>query len=134
MEINSNGVVSETLVEPSTNYFVGRIQKDMNERNTYLGGIFTATNRSNTEATISLRDAAYTGGVDFRHQWNNRTYYFQTNAIMSHVLGSPEAILLTQNNLTHLFNRVDATHVEVDPNKTSLTGTGGLIEIGKDGG
>ena len=40
---------------------------------------------------------------------------------MSHVQGSKEAITLTQENLTHLFNRVDASHLEVDPNRTSLT-------------
>jgi hypothetical protein len=31
----------------------------------------------------------------------------------------------------HLFNRIDAGHVKVDPDKTSLTGTGGKIEGGK---
>ncbi len=29
----------ETIVEPLTNYFVGRLQKDFNDRNTYIGGI-----------------------------------------------------------------------------------------------
>ena len=133
-EINTNGAISESLIEPFTNYFVGRAQKDMNERNTFLGGIFTATNRSLTEETSELREAAYSGGIDFRHQWKNRTYYFQTNFVMSHVKGSPESILATQQSLTHLFDRVDATHVKLDPNRTSLTGTGGLVEFGKDGG
>ena len=106
----------------------------MNERNTFLGGIFTATNRSLTEATSELREAAYSGGIDFRHQWKNRTYYFQTNFVISHVKGTPESILATQQSLTHLFDRVDATHVQLDPTRTSLTGTGGLVEFGKDGG
>ena len=82
-EINTNGAISESLIEPFTNYFVGRAQKDMNERNTFLGGIFTATNRSLTEATYELREAAYSGGIDFRHQWKNRTYYFQTNFVVT---------------------------------------------------
>ena len=133
-EINTNGAISESLIEPFANYFVGRAQKDMNQRNTFLGGIFTATNRSLTEATSELREAAYSGGIDFRHQWKNRTYYFQTNFVMSHVKGSPESILATQQSLTHLFDRVDATHVQLDPTRTSLTGTGGLVEFGKDGG
>lgn len=133
-EINDNGSISNALVEPLSNYFVGRIQKDMNQRNTFVGGIFTATNRSLSDKDSELRQAAYTGGFDFRHQWDNRTYFFQSNIVLSHVKGSPEAILATQENLTHLFNRVDATHVQVDPNRTSLTGTGGMVEIGKDGG
>ena len=59
IEINSNGTISEAEAEPFTNYFVGRVQKDMNKRNTFLGGMFTATNRSISEATSGLRKSAY---------------------------------------------------------------------------
>ena len=69
--------------------------------------------------------------MDFKHQWKNRKYYLDGNIIISKVQGSKEAITLTQRSLTHLFNRVDADHVEVDENKTSLSGTGGKIEFGK---
>ena len=54
--------------------------------------------------------------------------------VVSRVNGSKESIQLTQENLTHLFNRVDASHLEVDPNRTSLTGTGGRFDFGKVGG
>jgi hypothetical protein len=133
-EISSNSNTSKSLIEPFTNYFVGRAQKDFNEKNTFLGGIFTATNRSITPEVSQLRKSAYSGGVDFKHQWKNRTYFIEANAVMSHVTGSKEAIKITQENLTHLFNRVDASHLEVDSNRTSLTGTGGHFGIGKAGG
>ena len=133
-EISSNGDTSESLIEPFTNYFVGRVQKDFNEKNTFLGGMFTATNRSLTPEVSELRKSAYSGGIDFTHQWKNRAYFIEANVVMSHVTGSKEAIKITQENLTHLFNRVDASHLEVDPNRTSLTGTGGLFEFGKAGG
>ncbi|MDB4178531.1 DUF5916 domain-containing protein, partial [Flavobacteriaceae bacterium] len=119
---------------PFTNYFVGRVQKDFNKKNTFLGGMFTATNRSLTPEVSDLRKSAYSGGLDFKHQWKNRAYFLEANVVMSHVQGSKEAITLTQENLTHLFNRVDASHLEVDPNRTSLTGTGGRFGIGKVGG
>ena len=96
--------------------------------------MFTATNRSLTPAVSELRKSAYSGGVDFKHQWKNRAYFMESNIVMSHVQGSKEAIKLTQENLTHLFNRVDASHLEVDPTRTSLTGTGGRFGIGKVGG
>ena len=35
-EISNNGLTSKSLIEPFTNYFVGRVQKDMNGRNTLL--------------------------------------------------------------------------------------------------
>ena len=60
---------------PLTNYFVDAAQKDFNERNTFIGGIVTATNRNLAGNFSELHKAAYTGGVDFQHQWNNRDYY-----------------------------------------------------------
>lgn len=122
------------LVEPLTNYIVGRVQKDFNERNSFVGGIFTATNRNLPEHLEFLRSGAYTGGLDFKHNWKNRNYYVEGNVVGSHVTGSEEAITRTQTSITHLFQRVDAGHVSVDTNRTSLTGTGGKIEIGKAGG
>ena len=133
-EISTNGNTSESLAEPFTNYLVGRVQKDFNKKNTFFGGMFTATNRFITPEVSELRKSAYSGGIDFTHQWKNRANFMEANIVMSHVQGSKEAIKLTQENLTHLFNRVDATHLEVDPNRTSLTGTGGRFGIGKVGG
>lgn len=129
-----DGERRKELVEPLTNYIVGRVQKDFNDRNSYIGGIFTATNRSLTESLEYLRNGAYTGGVDFRHNWKDRQYYVEGNVVMSHVTGSEQAILNTQTSLTHLFQRSDASHVSVDPDRTSLTGTGGKLEAGKQGG
>ena len=154
---DEDGNRRETIVEPLTNYFVGRVQKDFNDRNTYIGGIFTAVNRNlgdilnidydnpDTDETSELvglrennlnflRKSAYSGGLDFRHNWRQRKYFIEGNLVTSHVEGSKESIEETQNSLTHLFNRVDADHVEVDPNRTSLTGTGGKLIGGKSGG
>ncbi|MGB5553274.1 MAG: DUF5916 domain-containing protein [Flavobacteriaceae bacterium] len=133
-EIANNGQGRKDLVEPLTNYIVGRVQKDFNKRNSYIGGIFTATNRKLEPSLEFLRTSAYTGGLDFRHNWKNRNYYVQGNWVTSHVTGSKEAILSTQNEITHLFQRVDADHVNIDPERTSLTGTGGRLEAGKAGG
>ena len=130
-EIDNNSDRREELVEPLTNYFLGRLQKDFNNRNSFIGGIFTATNRKIEDNLDLLRTAAYTGGLDFKHHWKNRKYYIEGNLIMSHVKGSKEAITETQESLTHLFQRVDAGHVEVDTDRTSLTGTSGKMEFGK---
>lgn len=133
-EIDANGERREELVEPLTNYLVGRAQKDFNNRNSYIGGIFTATNRKLESNLDFLRKAAYTGGFDFKHNWKNRNYYLEGNVVASHITGSKEAIENTQNSITHLFQRVDAGHIDVDPNRTSMTGTGGKLEVGKAGG
>lgn len=129
-----DGSEREQIVEPMTNYFVARAQKDFNERNSFIGGIFTATNRHLNGNFNELHKAAYTAGIDFQHNWKNREYYLEGNTIFSHVLGGVEAITATQKTLRHNFQRVDATHVSVDKNKTSLTGTGGRLELGRNGG
>lgn len=132
--INGEGNTRKEMVEPLTNYFVGRLQKDFNQRSSYIGGIFTATNRENLPEQLNfLHDAAYTGGLDFKHQWANRDWYVGGNLTMSHVQGGKEAIANTQRSITHLFDRVGADHVQVDTTRTSLTGTGGNVQIGKVG-
>lgn len=132
-KIDDNGQRSKELVEPLTNYFVARLQKDFNDSNSFIGGIFTATNRKLEGNLDFLHKSAYVGGLDFRHQWNNRTWYVLGDIVTSYIMGSEEAITNTQNSIRHLFNRIDASHVEVDETRTSLTGTGGNVQLGKSG-
>ncbi len=133
-EAGEKGEEREEIVEPLTNYMVARLQKDFNDNNSYIGGIFTSTNR-NIEGDLGfLHKSAYTGGLDFKHNWNDRKFYIKGNFEISKVNGSEEAILNTQESLTHLFQREDASHVSIDSTRTSLTGTGGKFEFGKQGG
>ncbi len=132
--IDHDGERRKEVVEPLTNYFVGRVQKDFNDRNTFIGAMFTSTNRESLPESVDhLHRQAYSGGLDFKHQWNNRDWYVGGNFIWSHVKGSESAIQFTQESITHLFQRVDADHVSVDAGKTSLTGTGGNLQLGKVG-
>ncbi len=133
-ELPEVGESRKELVEPLTNYFVGRVQKDFNDRNSYIGGIFTSTVRNMDPRVSFLHSHAYSGGLDFNHNWKDRKYYAVGKFTASNVRGSEQAILNTQTSLTHLFQRVDASHVSVDPTRTDLTGTGGSFEIGKGGG
>ncbi|MBN8700905.1 MAG: carbohydrate binding family 9 domain-containing protein [Chitinophagales bacterium] len=131
--IDDHGKRRKELVEPFTNYFVGRLQKDINKGNTVIGGIFTAVNREHGLDDI-LHRSAYSGGIDFLHFWKRRTWYIRGNFIYSRVNGSKEAILNTQTTFEHLFQRSGAKEVSVDSSRTSLTGTGGTFRIGKSGG
>jgi len=134
-KINDDSGNRMEVVEPMTNYLVGRLQKDFNDNNSYIGGIVTATNRFNLTSELNfLHTDAYSGGVDFKHQWKGRNYYISGHAVASKVQGSSESIAATQNTLTHLFQRPDAGHVQVDSTRTSLAGTGGKLEYGKTGG
>jgi hypothetical protein len=93
-KIDNNGERREENVEPLTNYFVGRVQKDFNKGKTILGGMITAVNRDITNPDMNyLHTEAYTGGIDFEHNWKERTWYVASNSTFSNVLGSKEAIL-----------------------------------------
>ena len=66
-------------VEPLTNYFGLRLQKDYNKGNTILGGMFTAVNRDVKEPQLNfLHRSAYTGGIDFTHHWEKKNYFWTT--------------------------------------------------------
>ncbi|WP_340112365.1 DUF5916 domain-containing protein [Maribellus mangrovi] len=122
-------------VEPLTNYLVGRIQKDFNEGNTYLGGIVTAVNRSiNDEYLEFLHKSAYTGGIDFVHKWNDKKWLLDAGLYFSRVAGTEEAILNTQTMYSRTYQRPDADYVHLDSTRTSLSGYGGKFTFGKVGG
>jgi Domain of unknown function (DUF5916)/Carbohydrate family 9 binding domain-like len=132
--IDYGGVKRKELVEPLTNYFVGRVQKDIHKGNTILGGIITSVNRESTSLDDILHRNAYSGGLDFLQYWKNRTWYLSGKLVLSHVQGTKEAILRTQTAFEHYFQRTDAEEVSVDTSRSSLTGTGGTIKFGKSGG
>jgi hypothetical protein len=131
--IDNNGKRRKELVEPLTNYFVGRLQKDMNKGNTIIGGIFTAVNRERGLDDI-LHHSAYSAGIDFLHYWKNQTWYVRGNVVYSNVQGNKNVIYNTQTSFEHLFQRPGAKEFTLDTNRTSLTGTGGTIRLGKTGG
>ncbi|MGW9685074.1 DUF5916 domain-containing protein [Flagellimonas sp. 2504JD1-5] len=133
-EISDGSTNRSEVVEPFTNYLIARVQKDFNQNNTFIGGIFTATNRSLEDNVDFLHSSAYTGGLDFRHQWKNRKYYLTGNLIFSNVNGSSNAITRTQSSITHLFQREGASYLAVDTDAESLTGTGGNLQVGKASG
>ena len=132
-KISNNEIERRELIEPLTNYFVGRVQKDFNNRNTFIGGIITSTIRNLDDNVNHLHKSAFTSGLDIKHQWKDRTWYAVANLVMSRVEGSNESILSTQTSIPHLLQRADTDHVQLDSTKTSLTGTGGDLRFGKAG-
>jgi hypothetical protein len=124
------------VVEPWTSYFGLRLQQDFRQGATTLGGMLTAVNRDprRAEHLKFLHDSAYAGGLDFAHSWSNRNYSLSFSLVFSRVAGAPQALERTQKSPVHYFQRPDAEHLEVDPNRTSLSGHGGSFNIGKVGG
>ncbi|MCK5821238.1 MAG: carbohydrate binding family 9 domain-containing protein [Bacteroidales bacterium] len=133
-EIDLDGERRFEAVEPLTNYFIGTVHKDINEGNTIISGMVTSTNRRLDDTPLDyLHKSAYTGGFDFTQFFKNKTYLLSVKTYFSQVAGSTEAITRTQRSSAHYFQRPDATHLELDSTRTSLTGNGGSIMFGKVG-
>lgn len=130
--IDSLGHERKEAIEPMTNYFVARAQQDINEGETVVGAMVTATNRDNDAPQLEgLHSSAYSAGVDFTHYWKDRKYVFKSNLVMSRVNGTEEAITNTQLSPERFFQRPDNKHTEFEPTRKSLTGTGGTAMVGK---
>ena len=131
--IDEEGSRKTEVIEPMTNYLVGRLQKDIDGGNTVVGGIFTAVNREE-DLQGQIHKAAYSSGLDFLHFWKSRTWYYRGNLTISRVEGSANAIYQTQTAFEHLFDRTNIKEAKLDSTRTSLTGTGGTFVLGKGGG
>jgi hypothetical protein len=130
--IDSMGVRKHETVEPLTNYFVGRIQQDLNKGETVIGAMFTAVNRDINDPSLDyLHNEAYVAGIDFKHYWKERTWYVAGNGEFSNVKGKESAITNTQKSSARYFQRPDADYLSVDSSLTSLSGYGGTIKLGK---
>ncbi|MDA3832557.1 MAG: DUF5916 domain-containing protein [Spirochaetales bacterium] len=134
-EIDSAGQRSTQPIEPLTNYSLARVQKDFNKGNTIIGGAVTSTIRKLDGTGMDyLHKNATTGGLDFTQYFKEKNYMLSTSIYMSHVEGTTEAITRTQMSSARYYQRPDADHVELDRDRTSLTGFGGKLEAGKIGG
>ena len=104
--IDSAGVRSKQGIEPLTNYFNVRLQKDINKGKTIVGGMLTATNRFIKDSSLMyLPNAAYTGGIDFQNFWKDKTYQLSVKLIGSSVHGNHEAITDLQEAPQRYFQR-----------------------------
>ena len=134
-EIDSAGQKSSQVIEPLTNYSLARVQKDFNKGNTIIGGAVTSTIRKLDATGMDyLHKNATTAGLDFTQYFKERNYMFSTSLYMSNVQGSEEAITRTQMSSARYYQRPDADYIELDEDRTSLSGFGGKIEAGKIGG
>jgi hypothetical protein len=133
---NRTGDMGETVVEPATNYAVARLIRDLRGGQTQIGAIGTAVHRRLTDEGLErqLRSTAYAGGIDFSHEFFNRTWSADGVIAYSHVMGSPEAMLRTQLQSSRYYQRPDADHLTLDPTLTSMSGFAGRLDVGRRAG
>ncbi|HUP48973.1 MAG TPA: DUF5916 domain-containing protein [Thermoanaerobaculia bacterium] len=121
------------VVEPMTNYFAGRAARDLGDRGR-LGVLVTNTRRNLPAELDRLRDDAWTAGVDGYWWFGDREVVVEGYLAASRVSGSTAAIAETQTAPAHGYHRPDASHIELDPARTSLSGTAGRLAVEKKSG
>ena len=127
---------TESEVEPLSNYFVGRAEKELGRR-AAIGVLGTAVNRDlrAPDLRADLPAQAYVGGIDGYYFLESKREWVVNGRIAgSHLTGSTDAITGLQNASQRYFGRPDATHVELDPAATSLGGWTGSLNLNRNAG
>ena len=123
-------------VEPFTNYFVGRLQRDLGSR-AGAGLLMTAVNRrlDTPEFERSLADQAYLFGTDaYLFLDRSRGWVLTGKIAVSHVTGSTQFLDRLQRAPQRYYQRPDATHVQLDPSKTAISGVNHRLVLNRNNG
>jgi hypothetical protein len=134
--VTAANVRDETVVEPLTNYFAGRVRRDYRSGQTQVGMLATAVNRDLNDPALAdrLPSSAYVAGADLVHEWSNRMFRINASFATSIVQGNEATMTRLQRSSARYFQRPDATHLEVDTTATSLLGTYAMIDVIKQAG
>lgn len=135
--ISTNGVQSETEVEPLAYYGIFRAQNEFDEGQQGLGFISTLAFRDFKDERLrdEINKNAVTFGLDgWTFLDESKTWVVAGWAGASHVAGNEQRMINLQQSSRHYFQRPDADHVNVDSTATSLTGYAGRIYLNKQKG
>ncbi len=129
-------LVDRATAEPLATYAVARARRELRDGQTFFGGVLTSVRRDldSDFAEAVLHRSAVTAGVDFNHQWANRSWSLSGDIEGSRVTGTPAAITRTQRQSNHYFQRPDAKHLDYDTTATSLGGYSTNVTLSKQGG
>ena len=128
---------SQVLVEPRTEYAVVRLQQELGQQASTLGGMVTAMRReigSDTVLAARLTTAAIAGGVDWRIRWLQGRYAVSGFAGFSYVAGDSLAIGRIQRSSAHYLQRPDGQYLDYNAARRSLSGYTASIRADKDAG
>jgi hypothetical protein len=133
----------EQEVEPATNYFVTRVNRELAKGNLTIGGIFTSVFRSFDDEALEMRlnKHAEGVGVNTEYWWKNRMYHLIAQGAVTNISGDPAAILRAQHSSARYFQRPDREAggnglftSDYDSTLTSMRGYGTYLRMAKEGG
>jgi hypothetical protein len=123
-------------VEPFTNYFVGRLQRDLGRR-AGAGFLMTAVNRrlDTPQFDEALADQAYLFGTDaYLFLDNSRSWVLTGKIAVSRVSGSTAFLQRLQRAPQRYYQRPDVDHVQLDPARTAISGINHRLVLNRNNG
>ena len=146
--VDEEGAPRSQVVEPLTNYFVGRATKDYLNGNLVVGGIATSVLRRLGDQAVRdrLTSHAEALGADVQLTWDRKTYALNASAELSNVAGDSAAMLRVQQSSARYFQRPDREFRQSGvlggsffngfyrPGATSMRGLASYLRLAKDGG
>jgi len=131
----TGSVRDRTLVEPATNYFVARVQREFARGGV---GFLTTSVLRDLETTLlkdELTSRAFAFGGDAYYFLDSKKDWVLTGKMSaSHVQGSAKAIEDLQRSSQRYYQRPDASHLTLDPERTSLGGYTGRVFLNRNSG
>jgi hypothetical protein len=134
--LDDSGAARTMPVEPRANYFAGRVVRELRAGNTAVGAFATSVRRDlpTPDLEADLRSSAVAFGVDVNHAWGDRTWALDGSLAASNIRGSADAINAVQRSSARYYQRPDATHLNYDPDRTSLSGHAAQLALSKIAG
>jgi hypothetical protein len=139
---DAGGLRSRMEVEPFTNYFIGRVSRDLGNGG-YLRGIATSVVRDLTDPTLrtQLNSHAEAAGAQTSLWWGRRTYRFMGYLEYTQIAGDSQAILRVQRSSARYFQRPDRNNGSdglftnaYDPSLTAMRGYAAYGRVSKEAG
>jgi hypothetical protein len=136
-DVSTAGTKSHLEVEPAAYYGIARAQREFPDNRYGLGFISTLAERSFGDERLrdEFNGRSFTGGIDgWAFLGPGKKWVVTGWTAGSQVTGNAARITDLQEGPQHYFQRPDATHVEVDPQATSLSGWAGRFTVNKEKG
>jgi hypothetical protein len=130
-------------VEPFTNYFVGRVAKDLRDGAAVVRGMATSVARRLDTPALRTRLSQHSETIGLGTDWwfGQREYRLMAQVVGSQVVGDSTVMLDLQRSSARYFQRPDRQHGgnglltdSLDPSLTSMRGLGAYARIARESG
>ncbi|CAA9358280.1 MAG: hypothetical protein AVDCRST_MAG89-3575 [uncultured Gemmatimonadetes bacterium] len=125
------------VASPRTATGVARVQQELGRSGSTAGLVLTGVHRdvdAGEPLAAYMNRQAFSGGVDWNLRFRNGEYVVSGDVGASYVDGDSLAILRVQRAPVRYYQRPDATHVELDPSRTSLSGVRASLGLSRNSG